>query len=198
MASHLPLSVRVPIELDNPSIKRNEEKCIKCGMCKNVCTEKIGVHGTYDFRDTGNKAICINCGQCANVCPVGSITEKYEYQEVRKAIKEKRGTVIVSTSPSVRVAIGEEFGLPSGTFTEGKMVALLKKLGVDYVLDTNFSADLTIVEEASELVERIKTGGPLPQFTSCCPAWIKYVETYMPDMIPNLSTAKSPIGMQGP
>ena len=198
MTNHLPLSVRVPIEQDNPSIMRDEKKCIKCGMCKNVCTEKIGVHGTYSFEETGGKAICINCGQCANVCPVNSITEKYEYQEVRNAIKEKRGTVIVSTSPSVRVAIGEEFGLPAGTFTEGKMVALLKKLGVDFVLDTNFSADLTIVEEASELVERIKNGGVLPQFTSCCPAWVKYVETYMPDMIPNLSTAKSPIGMQGP
>ena len=198
MTNHLPLSVRVPIEQDNPSIMRDEKKCIKCGMCKNVCTEKIGVHGTYSFEETGGKAICINCGQCANVCPVNSITEKYEYQEVRNAIKEKRGTVIVSTSPSVRVAIGEEFGLPAGTFTEGKMVALLKKLGVDYVLDTNFSADLTIVEEASELIERIKNNGPLPQFTSCCPAWVKYVETYMPEMIPNLSTAKSPIGMQGP
>ena len=198
MTNHLPLSVRVPIEQDNPSIMRDEKKCIKCGMCKNVCTEKIGVHGTYSFEETGGKAICINCGQCANVCPVNSITEKYEYQEVRNAIKEKRGTVIVSTSPSVRVAIGEEFGLPAGTFTEGKMVALLKKLGVDFVLDTNFSADLTIVEEASELVERIKNGGVLPQLTSCCPAWVKYVETYMPDMIPNLSTAKSPIGMQGP
>ena len=198
MTNHLPLSVRVPIEQDNPSIMRDEKKCIKCGMCKNVCTEKIGVHGTYSFEETGGKAICINCGQCANVCPVNSITEKYEYQEVRNAIKEKRGTVIVSTSPSVRVSIGEEFGLPAGTFTEGKMVALLKKLGVDFVLDTNFSADLTIVEEASELVERIKNGGVLPQFTSCCPAWVKYVETYMPDMIPNLSTAKSPIGMQGP
>ena len=195
---HLPLSVRVPIELDNPSIMRDEEKCIKCGMCKNVCTEKIGVHGTYSFEDTGNKAICINCGQCANVCPTGSITEKYEYQNVRRAIKEKRGTVIVSTSPSVRVAIGEEFGLPPGTFTQGKMVALLKKLGVDYVLDTNFSADLTICEEASELLDRIQNGGILPQFTSCCPAWVKYVETYMPEMIPNLSSAKSPIGMQGP
>ena len=175
MTNHLPLSVRVPIEQDNPSIMRDEEKCIKCGMCKNVCTEKIGVHGTYSFEDTNGRAICINCGQCANVCPVNSITEKYEYQEVRDAIKEKRGTVIVSTSPSVRVAIGEEFGLPAGTFTEGKMVALLKKLGVDYVLDTNFSADLTIVEEASELIERIKNNGPLPQFTSCCPAWVKYV-----------------------
>ena len=195
---HLPLSVRVPIEKDNPSIMRHEDKCIKCGMCKNVCTEYIGVHGTYSFEDTGNKAICINCGQCANSCPTGSITEKYEYQDVRRLVKEKRGTVIVSTSPSVRVAIGEEFGLPPGTFTEGKMVALLKKLGVDYVLDTNFSADLTICEEASELIDRIQNGGVLPQFTSCCPSWVKYVETYMPDKIPNLSSAKSPIGMQGP
>ena len=196
---HLPLSVRVPIELDNPSICRKEELCIKCGQCRDVCTKDIGVHGTYTFNQTGGKAICINCGQCANVCPTASITEVYEYEKVKEAIKDPNKIVIVSTSPSVRVALGEEFGMPKGSFVQGKMVALLRALGVDYVLDTNFAADLTIVEEASELVERItKKNKPLPQFTSCCPAWVKFAETYYPEMLPNISSAKSPIGMQGP
>ncbi|MBO5069439.1 MAG: iron hydrogenase small subunit [Lachnospiraceae bacterium] len=178
---------------------RLEEKCIKCGMCKEVCTNQIGVHGTYTLEQTCGEAVCINCGQCANACPVDSITEKYEYLNVKAAIKDPEKVVIVSTSPSVRAALGEEFGMPDGSFVQGKMVALLRKLGVNFVLDTNFAADLTITEEASELIERItKNTAPLPQFTSCCPAWIKYVETYYPEMIPNLSTAKSPIGMQGP
>ena len=197
--NHLPLEVRVPIEENNPSIERLEDKCIKCGMCKNVCTEQIGVHGTYTLEQTCGEAVCIHCGQCANVCPVDSITEKYEYPKVREAVQNPDKIVIVSTSPSVRAALGEEFGMPDGSFVQGKMVTLLRKLGVNFVLDTNFSADLTIVEEASELIERVTKGrAPLPQFTSCCPAWIKYVETYYPEMIPNISTAKSPIGMQGP
>ena len=197
--NHLPMHIRVPIELTNPSINRAEEKCIKCGMCKDVCTNQIGVHGTYTLEQTNGEAVCINCGQCANVCPVDSITEKYEYPNVRTAIRDADKIVIVSTSPSVRAALGEEFGMPDGAFVQGKMVALLRKLGVDYVLDTNFAADLTIVEEASELIRRItKQTAPLPQFTSCCPAWVKYMETYYPEMRDHLSTAKSPIGMQGP
>lgn len=196
---HMPLDVRVPIEPDNPSIVRAEEKCIKCGMCKNVCTQDIGVHGTYTLEQTGGEAVCIHCGQCANVCPPSSITERYEYPEIRDAVKNPDQIVIISTSPSVRAALGEEFGMDAGEFVEGKMVALLRKLGVNYVLDTNFAADLTIVEEASELIERVTKGtAPLPQFTSCCPAWIKFAEMYSPELIPNLSTAKSPIGMQGP
>ena len=196
---HLSLNVRVPIEKDNPSICRNEQKCIKCGQCKEVCTNDIGVHGTYTLEQTGGKAICIHCGQCANVCPTSSITEVYEYEAVKNAIKDEGKIVIVSTSPSVRVALGEEFGMEKGSFVQGKMVALLRALGVDYVLDTNFAADLTIVEEASELLERItKQNKPLPQFTSCCPAWVKFAETYYPEMLPHISSAKSPIGMQGP
>ena len=199
MVQHLPLSVRVPIEEDNPSIRRNEALCIKCGMCKEVCTQQIGVHGTYTLEETGGKAICIHCGQCANVCPPASITEVYEYPAVRSAVKDPDKVVIVSTSPSVRAALGEEFGMPKGAFVQGKMVALLRALGADYVLDTSFSADLTIMEEASELLQRITTGDkPLPQFTSCCPAWVKFAETYYPELLPNISSAKSPIGMQGP
>ena len=199
MSKHLSSEVRVPIEADNPSIMRIEEKCIKCGMCKNICKDYIQVLGTYDLANTSDRAICIHCGQCANVCPVESITEKKEYTKVREAINDPDKIVIFSTSPSVRVALGEEFGLEDGSFVQGKMVALLRKLGADYVLDTNFSADLTIMEEASELIERITTGNkPLPQFTSCCPAWVEFAELYYPEILPHLSTAKSPIGMQGP
>ena len=196
---HLAMDIRVPIEQDNPSICRAEEKCIKCGMCKEVCTNDIAVHGTYTLEQTGNQAICVHCGQCANVCPTDSITEKYEYQTVKEAVQNPDQIVIFSTSPSVRVALGEAFGMADGSFVQGKMVALLRQLGADYVLDTSFAADLTIVEEASELIERVTNGtAPLPQFTSCCPAWVKFVELYHPDLIPNLSTAKSPLGMQGP
>lgn len=196
---HLSENIRVPIELDNPSIMRNESLCIKCGQCKEVCEKYIGVHNTYKLVDTNNIAVCINCGQCANVCPTSSITEKYEYQDVKKAILDSDKIVIFSTSPSVRVALGEEFGEEDGKFLEGKMISLLRKLGGDYILDTNFAADMTILEEASELIERVsKKTAPLPQFTSCCPSWVKYLETYLPDMRENLSSAKSPIGMQGP
>ena len=196
---HMPLDVRVPIDEDNVAIVRHEEKCIKCGMCKTVCEEYIGVHGTYTLEETGGKGICIHCGQCTQVCPVDSLTERYEYQDIREAIADPEKIVIVSTSPSVRVGLGEEFGMPAGSFVEGKMIALLRKLGVDYVLDTNFAADLTIVDEGSELIERITKGrGPLPQFTSCCPAWVKFAEIYYPEILPNISSAKSPIGMQGP
>lgn len=199
MSKHLSLNVRVAIEKENPSICRNEEKCIKCGMCKEVCTRDIGVHDAYSLEETNDQAICIHCGQCANVCPTSSITEVYEYQEVENAIKDPDKIVIFSTSPSVRVALLEEFERPAGEFGQGKMVALLRALGGDYVLDTNFAADLTIMEEASELIERITHNTkPLPQFTSCCPAWVKLAETYYPEILPNISSAKSPIGMQGP
>jgi ferredoxin hydrogenase len=199
MSKHLFSDIRIPIEADNPSIKRIEKLCIKCGQCRRVCENDIAVGSLYDLESTGDIPICIHCGQCANICPVNSITEVYEYQEVRKAINDPDKIVIFSTSPSVRVALGEEFGLKPGSFVEDQMVASLRALGGDYVLDTNFAADLTIMEEASELVERItKKASPLPQFTSCCPAWVKFVETFYPEMIPNLSSVKSPIGMQGP
>lgn len=199
MSRHLSMDIRVPIDDRNPSIMRDEAKCIKCGQCKNICTDYIGVHGTYSLKDTEDIPVCIHCGQCANVCPVESITEKYEYKQVEELMSQPGKTVIFSTSPSVRAALGEEFGMEDGSFVQGQMVALLRSLGADYVLDTNFSADLTILEEASELIERITKGsGPLPQFTSCCPAWVKFAETYYPEMLPHISSAKSPIGMQGP
>ena len=198
-SKHMSVNIRVPIEENNPSIMRDESICVKCGQCKNICEDYINVHGTYDLKDTNDIAVCINCGQCANVCPVSSITEKYEYHDVIKEINDSDKIVVFSTSPSVRVSIGEEFGMEDGSFVEGKMVALIRMLGANYVLDTNFAADMTIVEEASELIERItKQTKPIPQFTSCCPSWVKYAETYHPDMIEHISTSKSPIGMQGP
>ncbi|WP_010234442.1 [FeFe] hydrogenase, group A [Clostridium arbusti] len=191
--------IRVPIEKDNPSIMRHEELCIKCKLCKKVCTEEISVYGHYDLEKTGDKAICIYCGQCANICPVYSITEVSNVKEVKDAINDPDKIVVFQTSPSVRVSLGEAFGMEPGTYVEDKMVAVLKSLGADYVFDTTFGADLTITEEASELVKRITSGkNPLPQFTSCCPAWVEFVEIYYPELINNLSSSKSPILMQGP
>lgn len=199
MSIHAYADIRIPIEKDNPSIMRHENLCIRCGQCRRVCEEEIGVGKLYDLLNTGDRAICIHCGQCANVCPVSSITEVYDYPKVRAAIENPDKIVVFNTSPSVRVSLGEAFGMEPGSFVEGKMVAALRKLGGDFVLDTNFAADLTIMEEASELVERItKKNRPLPQFTSCCPAWVKFVETFYPSLKEHLSTAKSPIGMQGP
>lgn len=191
--------IRIPIEKENPAIQRDESLCIKCGQCRQVCEREIGVGRLYDLISTKDTAICIHCGQCANVCPVDSITEVYEYHKVKESIHNPDKIVIFNTSPSVRVGLGEAFGMKAGSFVEGKMVAALKALGADYVLDTNFSADLTIMEEASELVERVTLKEkPLPQFTSCCPAWVKFTETFYPELLPHISSAKSPIGMQGP
>ena len=199
MGKHLSESIRVPIETDNPAIRRIENLCIKCGQCRDICRDYISVLGYYDLSKTNDTAVCIHCGQCANVCPVSSITETPEMDAVIAAAKDPDKVLIVSTSPSVRVSLGEAFGMQRGSFVEGKMIALLRKLGADYVLDTNFAADMTIVEEASELVERLTTHNkPLPQFTSCCPAWVKFAEIYYPELLPNISSAKSPIGMQGP
>lgn len=198
MSKHQFTDIRVPIEPDNPSIMRHEELCIKCGQCKTVCTEAISVAGYYDLEKTGDVAICIHCGQCANVCPPSCITEVPEWHNVKAAIADPDKIVIFSTSPSVRVALGEEFGLEKGSFVQDQMVSLLRKLGGDYVLDTNFAADMTIMEEANELVHRLTHEQPIPQLTSCCPAWVKFVETYYPEFKENLSTSKSPIGMQGP
>lgn len=194
---HLKQDIRVAIEEDNPSIARIEEKCMRCGMCSKLCDSFVSVNNHYSLANTCDKAICVNCGQCIKACPYDAIVGKDEYVQIESLLGKK--VVIVSTSPSVRVALGDEFGLHKGSFVEGKMVALLKKLGFDYVLDTNFAADLTICEEASELIERLtKKNRPLPQFTSCCPAWVKFAETFYPEILPNISTCKSPIGMQGP
>lgn len=189
--------VRVIIDVDNPSIKRIEEKCIKCGQCTKVCNEFLSVNNHYDITKSG-KSICVNCGQCIKCCPMDSLIVKEEYKRLKELMKDKDKIFIISTSPSVRVALGEEFGLPLGSFVQDKMVGVLKQLGFNFVFDTNFSADLTICEEATELIKRIQSGKNLPQFTSCCPAWIKFAEIFYPEILPNISSCKSPIGMQGP
>lgn len=189
----------VAVEPDNPAIVRDFDKCVQCGHCLAACQEEIGVARMYDLEKTGFTAICVHCGQCAAVCPEGALTVRTEYDKVKEAVKDPKKVVIVSTSPAVRVALGEPFGKKPGEYVEGRMVAALRALGADYVLDTTFAADLTIAEEANELLERLnEADGVLPQFTSCCPAWVKYIETFHPDLIPHISSAKSPIGMQGP
>ena len=198
MSKHLSMDVRVPIEEGNPAIRRIESLCIKCGQCRDVCRERISVGHHYDLLKTEDTAICIHCGQCANVCPTGAITEIQDWMQVRSVIQDENKTVIAITSPSVRVSLGEEFGMKAGSYVEEQMVGSLRALGFDYVFDTTFAADLTIMEEASELIERIQTNQPLPQFTSCCPAWVKFVETYYPNLLPNISTSKSPISMFAP
>jgi len=188
--------VRVPIEKDNVSICRDEELCVKCGACKNICKFNVGVYGNYDLEKTGDNAICINCGQCSLVCPTESICEIKDYLKLKELMKSDKVKVF-QVAPAVRAALGEEFDFELGTNVEGKIVSALKELGADYVFDTTFGADLTIMEEANELVDRIKNKKIMPMFTSCCPAWVKFVEMFYPEFIPNLSSCKSPILMQG-
>ena len=187
--------VRVPISNDNVSICRNEEFCVKCGACKNICKFNVGVYDNYDLEKV-DKAICINCGQCSLVCPTESISEVKDYLKLKETMKNNKIKVF-QVAPAVRASLGEEFGMELGTNVEGKIVSALKKLGADYVFDTTFGADLTIMEEANELVGRIKNKKNLPMFTSCCPSWVKFVEIFYPEFIANLSTCKSPILMQG-
>lgn len=184
----------IPIDSDNPSIERIDEKCIKCGLCSKICQNSVGIK--Y-IKEKSKCAVCINCGQCIINCPTKAIVPKYCYKKVLEFIKDPKKTVVCYTSPSVRVSIGDEFDMKPGENVEGKIVTALKDVGFDYVFDTTFGADLTIMEEASELINRIKNKKNLPQFTSCCPAWVKYTEIYHPELINNLSSCKSPIGMQG-
>lgn len=185
--------LEVIIADDNLSIVKEDNKCISCGYCKKVCENEITVARMYDINKS-IKPICINCGQCANMCPTESIRERFEYLEVEKHIKNKEKIIIVSIAPAVRVALAEEFGI-NGVNIDKKIVSALKSLGVDYVFDITFGADLTITEEAMELVNRIKNND-LPMFTSCCPSWVKYAEIFYPSLLPRLSTCKSPITMQ--
>lgn len=197
------------IDHTSPSIMRDPEKCMLCGRCVSVCGEVQTVHAiglsgrgfttavgpTYE-RSLG-ESVCVNCGQCVIVCPVGALTERENIEDVWQALADESKTVIVQTAPAVRVALGEEFGMGYGQRVTGKMAAALRRLGFDKVFDTNFAADLTIMEEGTELISRLSRGQQLPLMTSCCPGWVKFVEHYFPDMLDNLSTCKSPHEMEG-
>ncbi len=198
-------------EVDNSAahMYRDNNKCILCRRCVAVCskTQGIGVIGANErgFKtyigsafDMGlGETSCVSCGQCIAVCPVGAISEKDYTKPVLEAIADPSKTVLVQTAPAVRAGLGECFGLPIGTNVEGKMVAALRRLGFDKVFDTDFAADLTIMEEANEFLDRVKNGGKLPLITSCSPGWVKYCEHYFPDMTENLSSCKSPQQMFG-
>ena len=179
----------ISIANDNIAIKRIEDKCIDCGLCRSICEEREGIKNICDGKS------CVYCGQCIQSCPVNALVPKSDVLRVKNATKNK--VCIAYIAPAVRVAIGDAFGLPKGTFAQGKLVAALRKLGFKYVLDVTSGADLTIVEEASEFVKRLKNNGKLPMFTSCCPSWVRYAEMFYPKLLPNLSTCKSPISMQG-
>lgn len=188
---------------------RDNNKCILCRRCSAVCekVQAVGVIGPNErgFRtniasafDKGlGETSCVSCGQCIAVCPTGALSEKDNTDEVFAAIADPDKHVIVQTAPSVRAGLGEPFGFPIGTNVEGKMVAALRRLGFDKVFDTDFAADLTIMEEAHEFIDRLQNGGKLPLITSCSPGWVKYCEHYFPDMIDNLSSCKSPQQMFG-
>jgi iron-only hydrogenase group A len=191
------------------SLVRDPEKCILCGRCVAVCSQMQGVKA-IDFSGRGLKSkistfldsglglvACSNCGQCALVCPTGAITERSSVSEVWSALQDPGKIVLVQTAPAVRVGIGEAMGMPYGSLVTGQMVAGLRRLGFSKVFDTNFAADLTIIEEGNELLHRIKTGGELPMITSCSPGWIKFVEDFYPDLLRHLSTCKSPQQMFG-
>ena len=198
-----------PQDFSSSAISRDPDKCILCGRCVRICEQTMGV-SAIDFINRGSETVigttfdkglntssCVNCGQCINVCPTGALHEKPHYNEIRDAINDPEKTVVVQYAPAISISLAEEFGLEPGKDLNGVLNAALRKLGFNFVFDTTFSADLTIMEEASELIERVSTGGTLPMITSCCPGWIKYAEEFAPDFLGNLSSCKSPMQMLG-
>ena len=196
------------LDTSTPHLIRDNNKCVLCRRCVAACNEQyVGVIGANNrgidtaigtpFEVSLSNVPCISCGQCTVVCPTGALVEKDDTDKIWAALADPDKHVVVQTAPSIRATLGECFGMPIGTNVEGKMVAALRRLGFDKVFDTDFAADLTIVEEANELVERIKNGGTLPMITSCSPGWVKFCEYYYPDMLEHLSTCKSPQQMAG-
>ncbi len=201
--------INYAVDSTSPAIVRDQNKCILCGRCIKIC-KNVQETGAIDFARRGvrttvttsfdkglNEVRCINCGQCIKFCPVGALKEKDDTEKVWDALADSDMHVVVQTAPAVRVALGEEFGMEVGTNVEGQMIAALKRLGFDKVFDTNFSADLTILEEGTELLSRINNGGKLPLITSCSPGWIKFCEHNHHDFLENLSSCKSPQQMFG-
>jgi NADP-reducing hydrogenase subunit HndD len=204
-----PKAMEPDFECSTPHLVRDNSKCVLCRRCVAVCKNQqhaavIGANdrgfathiGSAFDRDLGEVA-CINCGQCINVCPTGALSEVDSTEKVWSALADPTKHVVVGTAPAVRAAVGEEFGMPIGTNSQGKMVAALHRLGFDGVFDVDVAADLTIMEEGTELIDRLQNGGALPLITSCSPGWIRFCEQYYPEFIPNLSTCKSPQQMFG-
>ena len=199
----------LPLDMSSPSIVRDPNKCILCGDCVRTCDEMQGL-GVLDFAYRGSEmqvttafdrplseTDCVGCGQCRVACPTGAITVRHNVRPVWEVLADKNTRVVAQIAPAVRVAVGDKFGIPKGENTLGKLVAALRRMGFDEIYDTNFGADLTVMEESKELVERLEAGEQLPLFTSCCPAWVKFLEKKHPDMVNHLSTCRSPQQMFG-
>ena len=200
---------RYPLDDTNPSLVRDNEKCILCGRCVKVCADRQGV-SVYSFTHRGFDTVvspafeeglanssCTYCGQCSTVCPTGAIVEKDNTKDVWAALSDPKKHVVVQTAPAVRIALGEALGMESGSIVTGKMVAALRHMGFAKVFDTDFSADLTIMEEGYEFIDRLQNGGRLPMITSCSPGWVNFAEIFYPELLEHLSTAKSPQQMFG-
>lgn len=200
---------KLPIDESSPSIVIDPNKCILCGDCVRTCEELQGV-GVLDFAFRGSnmkvmpafnkkmsETACVGCGQCRVACPTGAITIKHNIKPVWDALNDPNVRVVAQIAPAVRIAIGDQFGIPKGENSIGRLAAALRMMGFDAIYDTNFGADLTVIEEANELIERLKTGENLPLFTSCCPAWVKFCENKYPDLAKHISSCRSPQQMFG-
>lgn len=199
----------MPVDDSSPSIIRDPNKCVLCGDCVRICSE-VQTVGAIDFAYRGAQTVvipsfgkaldqveCVNCGQCARICPTGALTPRSEVDQIWKSIHDPAKVVVAQVAPAVRVAIGEMFGLPPGTTTTGQIAAALRAMGFDKIYDTSFTADLTVLEEGNEFIKRAMAGDRIPQFTSCCPAWVKFVEQYYPEFVNHLSSCRSPQQMFG-